>query len=301
LEDSAGMTTKRSSNLLESSESGVMNSRILANDEISGSIEPSGYLQSSVIDNRVNDKKDRSSEEGNSAERMFGMKLPSLKKRDSGSPENDSKATKKITFDETAKDTLDKLRSGSKGMKTSKSGRQMFPPANFSKFTQKTQLKPKLAGIPINTTIAVIKNRPDPVKDEFLATKNQFSDFESQTKSNLTGTQFRLSNPGEPAHTKPKSLTPRPQKFVHNIKMSKLNLLRKLKLNFQKTDPAQLSIFTNPNLYTPQTILPKDPTSRRVRNFDTSQANGSQPDELINNTVANELPQKITENLEIQG
>jgi hypothetical protein len=295
------MTTKRSSNLLESSESGVMNSKILANDEISGSIEPSGYLQSSVIDNRVNDKKDRSSEGGNSAEMMSGMKLPSLKKRDSGSPENDSKATKRITFDETAKDILDKLRSGSKGMKTSKSGRPMFPPANSGKFTHKSQLKPKLAGIPINTTIAVIKNRPDPVKDEFLATKNQFSDFESQTKSNLTGTQFRLSNPGEPAPTKPKSLTPRPQKFVHNVKMSKLSLLRKLKLNFLKTDPAQLSIFTNPSLYLPQTILPTDPTPKRVRNFDTSKANDSQPDELINNTVANEFPQKITEKLENQG
>lgn len=65
LEESGEMTTKRSSNLLESSESGVMNSKILANDEISGSIEQSGYLQSSVINNRVNDKKDRSSEGGN--------------------------------------------------------------------------------------------------------------------------------------------------------------------------------------------------------------------------------------------
>lgn len=229
---------------------------------------------------------------------MSGIKLPSLKKRDSGSPDNDSKATKRIAFDETAKDTLEKLRSSSKDIKASKNGRPMFSHDKSGKFTDKSQLRPKLAGIPTNTTITVIKNRPDPVKDEFLATKNQFSDFESQTKPNLTGTQFRLSNPGEPAPIKPKSLTPPPQKYVHNIKMSKHNLLRKLKLNFLKTDPAQLSIFANPNLYTPQPVLPTDPTSRRVKNFDTSKANHSQPDELINNTVANELPQKITENLD---
>ena len=251
-----------------------MNSKILANDEISGSIEPSGYLQSSVINNRLSDKKDRSSSGENSADRKSNIRLPNIKKRETGSPDNDSKAAKRITFDETAKDISDKLRSNSKGSRISKYGRPMVPPGDSRKFTHKSPLKSKLGGVSISTTIAVIKNRPDPVKDEFEATKNQFSDFESQTKSNLTGTQFRLSNPkSPPPPLKPRGLTPKPQKFVHNVKMSKHNLQRKLQLDLSKTDPAQLSLFTNPKPYPGKNTISPTTGSRRLRNLNRSITN----------------------------